>query len=341
MTANRPLESALPGLVKGFDDVHVEILTLAQCKHILDDARLVRPRRERALAHATGAWPTNLADQDLLARKCVDHLTADCLNMGDRVAGGNRKILPIRQNMYRDKVNGVGHVGVTQPELPDVGVSHRDMYARLDCADRVSEVCRGHIAAQQHLIAHDNRTDRAGIFVREGNGGFDLVLALERTARQPQPLHHFQAMPGGNPGNLVQPEIDRVRAYAVRDLSQARKIILDLRHRNDDGRVERRLAAAERRVGNAIELFSAAVLRWRQKHRSPKPGPDTGYCHCRKGEAGEGMAHRQPNRKRPIVVATAYRATSPLPSWPVLSKERGYAGQNSRFEAKSCSANYS
>src|SRR6476469_7182218 len=107
MTANRPLKSALPGLVEGFDDVHVEILTLAQCKHILDDARLVRPRRERAFAHATGAWPTNLADQDLLARKIRGHLAAEFLNMGELVGGGNRKILPIRQNMYRDKVNGV------------------------------------------------------------------------------------------------------------------------------------------------------------------------------------------------------------------------------------------
>ena len=52
------------------------------------------------------------------------------------------------------------------------------------------------------------------------------------------------------------------------------------------------------------------------------------------------MAHRKPNRKRPIGVRPAYRASSPLPSWPALSKDCGYAGQNSRFEAKSCVCKY-
>src|SRR5215470_19364254 len=76
MTADRPLESTFPRLIEGFDDVHVEIPALAECKHVLDDARLVCRRRERPFAHAACTGPANLADQYLLAGKCVDHLTA-------------------------------------------------------------------------------------------------------------------------------------------------------------------------------------------------------------------------------------------------------------------------
>src|SRR5512136_184713 len=104
-------------------------------------------------------------------------------------------------------------------------------------------------------------------------------------------------MLGRDTRNLVEPEIDRIGAYAIRKLGETREIVLNLSRRDHDGGVEWRLAAPERRVGYAIELFTAPELGWHQKHRTAKPSPDTGYSYCRNREAGKSMAHWKPIRR--------------------------------------------
>src|SRR6186997_2209996 len=143
MTADRPFESAFPRLIESFNDVDVEILTLAEREHILDDPCLVHRRWQRAFTHAAGARPADFADENLLAWKRVDDLPANSIDMRSGPAGGNWKILPIGQYMDGDKIDGIGDVAVAQPELPDVGIGHGHPDACLDRPDRPREVGRG------------------------------------------------------------------------------------------------------------------------------------------------------------------------------------------------------
>ena len=77
-----PSSARFQGASIGLDHVDVEFLALGQRQHVLDHARLVGRRRQRALAHAPGARPADLADQHLLAGKGGRHPAADRLRHG-------------------------------------------------------------------------------------------------------------------------------------------------------------------------------------------------------------------------------------------------------------------
>ena len=74
MTADGAFQRPLPGRVIGLDHIGVEVLPLGQCQHVLDHPRLIGRRRQRPFAHAPGARPADLADQDVLAGKSRHHL---------------------------------------------------------------------------------------------------------------------------------------------------------------------------------------------------------------------------------------------------------------------------
>ena len=59
---------------------------LRQRQHVLDHARLVRRRRQRALAHAPRARPADLADDHFFAGKGGHHAAADRIHMGGGIA---------------------------------------------------------------------------------------------------------------------------------------------------------------------------------------------------------------------------------------------------------------
>src|SRR6476646_9185734 len=121
-------------------------------------------------------------------------------------------------------------------------------------------------------------------------------------------------MPGRDPGNLIEAEIDRVGPDAVCNLGQAAEVVVDLGCRDDCRGVQGRLGATERGVRNAIELFALAELGRHQKDRGAKPGPDSGNSHGRNGKAGKSVTHRKSNRKPNSCQCPAYRARRPLPS---------------------------
>src|SRR5215469_937609 len=99
MSPHRPFECTLPGLVECLDDIHVELFALAQRKHVLDDTGLVSRRREGTLAHATRAGPADFANQHLFARKGGNDRTTNGFDVRHRCTGGDREILPIREDM--------------------------------------------------------------------------------------------------------------------------------------------------------------------------------------------------------------------------------------------------
>ena len=99
MSADRPFELALPGLVVGLNHIDPVALLLGEREDIVQHPRLVRGRRPRALAHAARAWPPKLADEHLLVREGRRHLPPDGVNMPRRIGGRDRKVFPVRENV--------------------------------------------------------------------------------------------------------------------------------------------------------------------------------------------------------------------------------------------------
>src|SRR5271165_4366441 len=108
VTADRPLLVLLPWLIEGLDHVDTEPVALGDIEDVVNGARLVRWRWQRAIAHAPGARPTDLADQDLLAGKRLGDLAMNGGEVGGGGVGRNRKILPIGKDMDGDEVDRVG-----------------------------------------------------------------------------------------------------------------------------------------------------------------------------------------------------------------------------------------
>src|SRR5262245_40384218 len=217
MPTDRSFEGALPRLIESLDDVDIEIFLLAEREYVLDHLCLIRRRWQGTFTHAAGARPAGFPDENFLARKCIDDLPANGVNVRPGLSRGNRKVLPIGQDMNGDEIDGIGDVAIAQPEFPDVRIGHRDADPRLDRADGPREVGRRHVAAQKHLVAHDNGPDGPWIFVRERDGRLYLEVAFCRMTGQPQALHDLQAIFGCDAGDLVEAEINRVGADAVRD----------------------------------------------------------------------------------------------------------------------------
>src|SRR5215510_14487758 len=113
MASDRALKSTLPGLIKRLNDINVEILALAQRQHILNNARLVCRRRKRTFTHPARTRPANFTKENFLPQKRSRYLATDLFVMGHRVLCGDREILPIRQNMDCDEIDGVRHVAIT------------------------------------------------------------------------------------------------------------------------------------------------------------------------------------------------------------------------------------
>ena len=96
---------------------------------------------------------------------------------------------------------------------------------------------------------------------------------LIRLLREPDPLDHLQPDLGGQRRNLVEPVLDRIGPHAVGDLGELRQILRDLFRRDLRGRHQRRLRAAERRVGNALQLGVGIDRRARKRDRRGQPPP--------------------------------------------------------------------
>ena len=273
MAADRAFQRPLPRLIEGFDHVDAETFPLAARKHVSDDARLIGRRRQRALAHAARARPADFADHDLLAGEVSDHALADCI---DVIGGGPRRdriVFPIGQDVDGDEIHRACELAIAQPELPHVGIGHRRLDPRLHAADRFAKHRRRHFAAQQHLVADDDRAHHVRKPVRQRDAGADLILRAVGVARHPQAKQHFQTVPLRDFGNLVEPEIDRIGANAIGHLRQLGEILFDLGGLDFGREIERRLRAAERRIGDAIELLAGTKRRRRHRHRGAEPPP--------------------------------------------------------------------
>ena len=80
--------------------------------------------------------------------------------------------------MDGDEIDRVIDVARAQPEFPDIGIGHRHAGLAFHIADGRGEILRGHFAAQQHLVADDERADHVGILLGEPDRRVDLDLVF-------------------------------------------------------------------------------------------------------------------------------------------------------------------
>ena len=287
MAAHGAFEPALPGLIIGLDQVDAIILALGDGEHLVDDARLIDRGRQGALAHAPGARPSKLADENVLVRKCRDDLPPDRIDVPRRLPRGDREVLPVGQDMDADEIDLRCELAVTQPELPYVGIGDRHRDLRLDLPDGAGERRCRHFAAQQYLVADDDRCNHVGKSLGEIDRALDLLTAQVRQAREPQALQYLQAVASSDLRNLIEPMVGRIGSHAIGDLLELCQILLDLAGIDGNVRTERILRSPEWGIGDAVELLAGLQRRRRHCHRAPEPGPggDDRRC-CERKQPG-------------------------------------------------------
>ena len=235
--------------------------------------------------------------------------------MSARVTRCDREVFPIRQDMDGQEIDRRSHIPAAQPELPHVGIGHWYLHSRLGLPNEVREVRRGHIAAQQHLVAHNQRPDGVRIAVHQIDRQIHLNLGFDGVPGNPEALKDLETELLGDGQHVLQPLVGRIDPDAVRQFGELGQIRLDPGGWNSGFDVERCLKAPERRVGNAPEFFAGGEA-LRHGDRRTEPGPDGGNESGRNGQAGQTMAHQA----KPIPTAsiqaggTAYNARPPLPS---------------------------
>ena len=153
---------------------------------------------------------------------------------------------------------------------------------------------RRHFAPQQDLVADDHRLDHIGKSLGERDPAVDLLAGELRDARQPQALHHLDAVALGDLRDLVEAMVGRIGAHAVGDALELGEVVLDLPGIDRDVGPERVLTRAERGVGNAVELRPRRQRRVRHLDRGAEPSPGRDDRQCCKREQRSRKPHRQP-----------------------------------------------
>ncbi len=285
--AHRPLQPALPWLVDALHEVDGEAVALCHHQHLADEAGLIDGAGQGLLAHPPPARPADLADEDGLAGEGQAHGRHDLANVTHGRLDGHGPVLPVGEDVDGEDVDGVRDLGVLQPELPDVGVTHRHLDRRGDPQDLLDQPVRRHLPAQQHLVADDHAPDRLRAAIGQSDHGGNLLGVALEIASQPSPEKNLEAKPFGNGRHLLQSLIDGVDANAAGQPGKGAKIGLDLLGRDDQCLVERRLAVAERRIGDAREARGGSID---DRERAASPGPEA--------KAEEEGRERRPERRQ-------------------------------------------
>ncbi len=163
------------------------------------------------------------------------------------MSGADREVLPVRQDMNRDKIDRVIDFPIAKPIFPHIGIGDGNRDLRLDRPDVGGEIGRGHLSAQQ---------------------------VFQAVAAEPDPLDDFQSHFGGQRWNLIEAVFDRIGAHAIGYFGELRQILRDLFRCDMSSQHERRLGVAERRIGHAQQLGVGIDRRARQIDRGGQPPPD-------------------------------------------------------------------
>ena len=113
--------------------------------------------------------------------------------MRGSVLGAQGNVLPIREEMNGDEIDVSGDFPVAQPEFPDIGIGNRNIRASLDRADDFPEVGHDHVAAQQHLTADDDGSDRSGMIPGQRDRRVREQSVLRAIPSKPDPEQDLQS----------------------------------------------------------------------------------------------------------------------------------------------------
>ncbi len=129
--------------------------------------------------------------------------------------GRDRKILPIRENVDGDEIDGSGELAVAQPEFPDIRIGHRHPGRGFDLPQDRGNVLDAKLTAQQHLVADHDPVDGVRITPGERDRGVDLDAVLLAVTAKPKALEHFNAQALRYREHLVEPVVGCVGAHAT------------------------------------------------------------------------------------------------------------------------------
>lgn len=159
------------------------------------------------------------------------------------------------------------------------------------------------LAAEQHLIAHNESLDDVWITAGKPERRLDFPLVLSPIAPDPDPLHDLQAKASSEARDLALGSGRRIGADAGGHFRQLGKIGSNLCVGNVEWFREGAPIAMEWRVGEAAELLPRCQRRGGQGDGAPYDLPeegDDGHHECKEeGQAdrvevwlGSGMRHK-------------------------------------------------
>ena len=245
----------LPGLVEALDEVVVQVVVSRGLAELAREARQVDTAGHGRIPLTAFAGPASLADQHVLAIEHLAHALGRARDVVDGGVDAHRVIFPVRQDVDGDERDMPGQLGVLAPELPDIGVGHGHVNGTAHLIDVRTHLLGRLLAAQQHLVAHNDAADGVGVFAGQLDGALDLDVVLVALTADPDPQQHLHAQRLGHLGHLVQPLDDRIGAHALRTSRQDGQVFTQPRFRDHGTGIQRGLAGlAERRVGDALQL---------------------------------------------------------------------------------------
>ena len=232
-------------------------------------------------------------DHHRLAGKRRCDARHDLFGVLHRAVDADRVVLPIGQDVDDHQVDRARHLGILQPEFPDVGIGDDGLGLGAHAADQLGELVGRHLAAQQHLVADDERLDRVGIAVGEGDGAADLHGVVRRVAADPGAEDDLEPEPLGDRHGHVEALVGRVDAHAIDFGAERLEIGLDALGRHEEVGIERRLAALKRRIGDALELAAGDVDQGHRPAGEPPAQKRDSRRHDKGGEAKPAGSGRQ------------------------------------------------
>ncbi len=279
---------------------------VAQIPRLVDDAG------NGIFAGAPGRGPAGFADHQLAAGKLALHFAKHIFEMRNGHGRGRRIVLPIRQDMDGEVVDGIDqHLRRFLPETPDIGISDGEARRLLHPGDEGSQCLAALFAPQQHFIADDDGLDGAWMRLGQFDRARDLRLVEGGLGADPDAEQHLHAARFGQGHHLVKSLVGGVDAHAIGDRLQLVEILGDLSRRDHKTAVIGRLVAAEGRIAHAMQL---GFRRRRQIDRPAEQGPEADCSQARQQQRQSPQPQHHVLVKRPAWSQDSSRRRAPCRS---------------------------
>jgi len=178
--------------------------------------------------------------------------------------------------MDGDEVHRLGHLGVSEPEFPDVGVGDRHPgQGGFDLTDVGGELAAGDFPAEQGFVAHHHRADHGRVLLGQGDHVEQLLGGGRGVAAHPGAQQELHAVLFREIGQGAQPG-GRVGAEAGKAAGEEGQVLVEpfVAYGQSLGEIKGRLGADEGGVGNTLQPLVAGHLRLREALRPAGQEPE-------------------------------------------------------------------